>query len=273
MQAVESQMTGWSLGPDDPPPVEVFNTTGRAKVIFLCDHGSNAIPRDLHGLGLEEHIRHRHIAWDRGTLQVARYLSARFDAPMVKCGYSRLVIDANRRPDHPQSIPRVSDGFEIPGNQALTDVEIRHRINAIFKPYHRAVHKRIRHLRERGMVPAIISIHSFTPALSCNLPRPWHIGVLWNRDPRIAVPLIDRLERIPGVCVGDNEPYHYSSPEGYTLPLHAERQGYPHVLIELRKDLIRTREEVHHWADLLAQALAGIISNRGLYRIEHHKNE
>lgn len=270
---VESQAVGWGLGPDDPPPVEIFNTTGRSKVIFLCDHGSNTIPRALNGLGLEEPLQHRHIAWDLGTVQVSRYLAARFDAPMVKCGYSRLVIDANRHPSHPQSIPEVSDGFEIPGNQNLSAAEIRYRMNAFFKPYHRAIDKRIRHMRERGVVPAIISIHSFTPALSCRTPRPWHIGVLWNHDPRIAVQLIEKLEQMSGVCVGDNKPYHFNSPEGYTLPLHAERQGYPHVLIEVRKDLIKTGEGVYHWAGVLAEALEEIVSDRKLYRIKHYKNE
>lgn len=128
-------------------------------------------------------------------------------------------------------------------------------------------------MRERRLIPAIVSIHSFTPALRCNTPRPWQVGVLWNRDPRMAVPLIDRLEQFPGVCVGDNQPYHFNSPEGYTLPLHAEGQGYPHVLIEIRKDLINTSEGVHHWAGVLIEALEGIISDRKLYRVEHYKNE
>lgn len=273
MQSFESQGAGWKLGPDDPPPVEIFNPTGRAKVIFLCDHGSNAIPQGLNGLGLTEHLQHRHIAWDIGTVQVARHLSARFDAPMVKCGYSRLVIDPNRRPWHPQSIPEVSDGFEIPGNQNLTGAEIRYRTNAFFKPYQRAIDLRIRHMRERGLVPAILSIHSFTPSLSCNTPRPWHIGVLWNRDPRIAVPLIDSLETTPGVCVGDNKPYHFNSPEGYTLQVHAERQGYPHVLIEIRKDLIKSREGAFHWAGVLVEALENILTDQKLYRIRHYKND
>lgn len=273
MQEAEAQLPGWSLGAEDPPVVDIFNTVGRAQVIFLCDHASNAIPRALHGLGLDEQLRQRHIAWDIGTLQLGKHLSSRFDAPLVSCGFSRLVIDANRRPGHPQSIPQVSDGFDIPGNMNLGEAEIRYRTNTFFKPYHRAIDKRIRHMRERGLVPALVSIHSFTPALRCNTPRPWHIGVLWNKDPRIAIPLLNRLATTPGVNVGDNQPYHYSNPEGYTLPLHAGQQGYPHVLIEVRKDLIRTSEGVQQWAGVLADALAEIISDAKLYRIEHYKND
>ena len=143
MPATQSQIVTWSLTAGDPPPVEVFNPTGRSNVIFLCDHGSNVIPQALNGLGLSEHLQHRHIAWDIGALEVARQLASRCDAPMIKCGYSRLVIDPNRFPGDPQSIPRISDGFEIPGNQNLGEAEIRYRSAAFFKPYHRAIDKRI----------------------------------------------------------------------------------------------------------------------------------
>ena len=37
--------------------------------------------------------------------------------------------------------------------------------------------------------------------------RPWHLGVLWNRDSRLAGPLLDRFRVDPELCVGDNEPY------------------------------------------------------------------
>jgi predicted N-formylglutamate amidohydrolase len=269
MHSAESLERDWQFSPEDAPPVEVFNTTGRSPVILLCDHGSNAIPQALNGLGLSEQLRHRHIAWDIGTFQVARYLSARFDAPMIRCGFSRLVIDPNRSPGHPQSIPEQSDGFTIPGNVALGPDEIARRRRRFFEPYHRAIEKRIRHMQARKLVPALISIHSFTPALSCNTPRPWHIGVLWNRDDRIARPLIERLDLHPEVCVGDNKPYHANDPEGYTLPTHAERRGCPHVLIELRKDLIREHEGAHQWAVTLGDALAPILEDPRLYRIQY----
>lgn len=134
MPATQSQIVTWSLTAGDPPPVEVFNPTGRSNVIFLCDHGSNVIPQALNGLGLSEHLQHRHIAWDIGALEVARQLASRCDAPMIKCGYSRLVIDPNRFPGDPQSIPRISDGFEIPGNQNLGEAEIRYRSAAFSNP-------------------------------------------------------------------------------------------------------------------------------------------
>ncbi|MCB1759998.1 MAG: N-formylglutamate amidohydrolase [Gammaproteobacteria bacterium] len=265
----ESVTPAWRFSAEDAVPVEVFNTTGRARVILLCDHGSNAIPKELHALGLSEQLRHRHIAWDIGTFQVARYLSARFDAPLIRCGFSRLLIDPNRSPEHQQSIPAQSDGFTIPGNVGLDTEEIERRRVRFFQPYHRAIDKRIRHMRARGLVPALISIHSFTPALSCNTPRPWHIGVLWNRDGRIARPLIERLAGRSSVCVGDNKPYHANEPQGYTLPTHAERMGYPHVLIELRKDLIREHDGAHHWAVLLGDALAPILEDTAIYTIQY----
>jgi predicted N-formylglutamate amidohydrolase len=47
-----------------------------------------------------------------------------------------------------------------------------------------------------GRPPAILSIHSFTPSWR-GVARPWHAGVLWNRDGRFALPLIERLRRAP----------------------------------------------------------------------------
>ena len=36
--------------------------------------------------------------------------------------------------------------------------------------------------------------------------RPWQVGVLWDRDDRLAPPLIAAL-RAENLIVGDNEPY------------------------------------------------------------------
>ena len=49
------------------------------------------------------------------------------------------------------------------------------------------------------MTPALIAIHSFTPFFDQQA-RPWEIGVLWDTDPRIPLPLIRGL-RNKGVIV------------------------------------------------------------------------
>jgi predicted N-formylglutamate amidohydrolase len=114
-------------------------------------------------------------------------------------------------------------------------------------------------------VPAVLSIHSFTPAMGGKA-RPWHVGILWDADPRIPVPLLASLRRHEELVVGDNEPYSARDPVGYTVSHHAVAKGLPHVAIELRQDLIADDAGAAAWAERLAVALAPILARRDIYR-------
>lgn len=151
------------LGPGDPPPVTVLNREGRAPVLLLCDHASNAMPASLGTLGLDDAALSRHIAYDIGAADVTRALVERWDAAAVLSGYSRLIIDLNRDLDDPTSIPVISDGVVVPGNRALDPAEAAQRVDGLFWPYHSTAAAEIDRLRGRGQVPAVVSIHSFTP--------------------------------------------------------------------------------------------------------------
>lgn len=255
------------LGADEPPPVTIVNGAGSAPVILLCDHAANAVPRALAGLGLAERELALHIAWDIGAAAVTRRLAARLDAPAVLSGYSRLVIDCNRRPLGPGSIVAESDGIAIPGNRSVDRAEAARRAEACFWPYHRKIGAGIAGMALRGIKPAILSVHGFTPVLA-GATRPWQIGVLWDRDPRIAVPLIAALRRRGDLVVGDNEPYSGRSRFGYSVEVHASETGLPNVLIELRTDLIADDAGQARTADLLAEALQPILADPTLYRTQ-----
>jgi predicted N-formylglutamate amidohydrolase len=257
------------LGEADPPPVEVVNEGGAAKVILICDHASAAIPAALGTLGLGPAELGRHICYDIGIDAVGRSLSAMLDAPLVLAGYSRLVIDMNRRIDDPTLISVISDGAIVPGNRDLTNEDKARRIERIHRPYHQAIERLTDDLIERGAAPAMISLHSFTTSLNRH-DRPWHFGILWRRDPRIAVPLMERLGANAGVCVGDNQPYSGGNDHGISIEAHAEKHGLPHVLIEIRQDLVETDAGAERNAALLADALGGILDDPGLYRAENY---
>ncbi|MGQ0675418.1 MAG: N-formylglutamate amidohydrolase [Rhodospirillales bacterium] len=249
----------------DPPPFEVLNPVGRAPFLLICDHASRAVPRALGNLGLDEAVLMRHIGWDIGAAEVTRHLSRRFDAPAVLSGYSRLVIDCNRVPGTKQSIPRVSDGVRVPGNRGLSAMEAARRKRELFDPYHGAVDAAIGRFHARACVPAVISIHSCTPVMD-GVERPWHVGVLHDRDLRIAEPLMANLAACAGVCVGDNKPYSGRGQAGKSIHLHACDRGLPHVMIEIRQDLIDTHGGAEHWAAVLSDALAPILADPKLYR-------
>lgn len=246
------------IGPDDPPPFEVVNTEGGAPVLFICDHASNLIPPSLDNLGLEDSVLYQHVAWDIGAADVARRLSARFDAPLVLSGYSRLIIDCNRELDDPTSIPKISDTVVVPGNRDLGGDLAAARAEAFFHPYHAAVADALGRFKARGVVPAVISVHSFTPIFK-GFQRPWHIGVLWNRDPRLAAPFMAALGRDPSITVGDNEPYSARDNFGYSVDAHGERTGLPHMLVEIRQDLIDTHHGAEAWAGKVGAAIQGVL--------------
>ncbi len=255
------------LGPDDPAPFEIVNGDGGAPFVLLCDHAHNRIPASLGALGLQSADLERHVAYDIGAEACARYLSERCDAILVKANYSRLIIDPNRHPRSPTSIPKASEDLVIPGNHDLGPEAVALREATFFWPYHENVSQVLESFRAQNRVPALISIHSFTPAF-LGFERPWHLGILWHRDDRIPGPLMKRLAAEPDICVGDNEPYSARSPEGYSVETHADNHGYPNVLIEIRQDLIDTPSGVTHWSALLARMLHEILADRTIFSVK-----
>ena len=239
--------------------VSEINPAGRSCILLLCDHATNIVPEEVAGgdLGLPPQEMARHIAWDIGAAGVTEALSGLLDAAALLTRFSRLVIDPNRGEDDPTLVMRLYDGTLVPANRAVGPAEIERRLEAFHRPYHRAVAAAIERLAAAGRAPALVAIHSFTPRLKGRAPRPWQVGILWHRDGRIALPLIARL-RAEGFCVGDNEPYS-GELEGDTMSRHGTRNGLPHVLIELRQDLVATSEDQRLWAERLAPMLRQVI--------------
>lgn len=247
------------LSSADPPPFEEI--LGTSPLLLVCDHASNRVPAALDELGLPRERLTEHIAVDIGAAAVTRLLTPALGASAILAGYSRLVIDCNRALDDPSSIPSLSDGVAIPGNRNLSDTARGARRSEIFTPYHASIARR---LGAASTVPALISIHSFTPVMLGSV-RPWHVGVLWDDDPRIAVPLLSALGGEAGLIVGDNKPYSAREPRGYTVSHHAHTPGFPHVAIELRQDLVADKAGAREWAGRLARLLKPILADQTLY--------
>ncbi len=255
------------LGPDDPPVFEVVNGTGRRALQLVCDHASRVVPAALGSLGLDEPHFRRHIAFDIGAAEVTRRLAQALDAPAVLAGYSRLVIDLNRPPGHPESIPEVSDATDIPGNRGLSEAARRQRVALLFEPYHDAIHESIAALWQRLAAPPLFSIHSFTPRYGKS-DRPWDVGVLWNRDPRLAQPLMEKLAR-RGLRVGDNLPYS-GRQLAYTIDLHGAAAGLANCVVEINQDQVADAAGVERWAGILAEVMDEIMRGEGLHLVRQY---
>jgi predicted N-formylglutamate amidohydrolase len=261
-----SKPTPALIGPDEPSPFVLVKPEATRPILLVCDHASRVIPRSLGTLGLDAVALSRHIAWDIGAAELTRRLAERLNAPAVLASYSRLVIDLNRQPGDPQSILEVSDGVVIPGNLGLNPEAQEARAENFHWPYHHAVDQAFARLRRGGPEPLFFSVHTFTPSLGGE-DRFWDLGVLWNRDPRLAIPLIEILRECEGLHVGDNQPY--SGKEiAYTLNLHAGSAGLAHCAVEVRQDHCESAAGLDHFADLLAAALERILSIPSVHQIE-----
>ena len=255
------------IGPGDPPPYTIINKEGNAAVLLVGDHASNTIPEMLGNLGLDNTVLEQHIAYDIGSKKLIQHLSQHLDAPALLAGYSRLVVDLNRSLEDDSSMPEVSDNTVIAGNLNMPDEHRSQRIHYFYTPYRIAIDNLLRRFKQQNIVPAFISIHSFTPEMA-GYSRPWHAGVLWDKDPRIPVPLMQNLRAHPEAFhIGDNEPYSGKHLADYTIDHHAEATGIPHVSIEVRQDLINSEEGAERWAIILADALRDILADPDLYSL------
>ena len=249
-----NEMSDSLLAADEPAPVTVHNENGLSPFLIVADHGGNVIPRALCGLGVSEAERQRHIAWDIGIAAVSRLVADALDATLVQQNYSRLVIDCNRPPGSKESIPDIREATPVPGNIGLSENGKAARVREIFWPYHDRIESELDRRRQAGRPAALIALHSFTPVFM-GVARPWHAGVLYNRDPRFAHLLMALLKREEVLMVGDNEPYDVNDATDYTIPVHGERRGLDHVAIEIRQDLIAGDQGQLIWAALLARLL------------------
>ena len=252
-------------GRDDPRRIdedgfEVFDVVDGDRtsgLVLICDHARNRLPPRYGALGLPPSEFERHIAYDIGVEAVTRKLAERLGVPAVLSGFSRLLIDPNRGHDDPTLVMRLSDGAVVPGNAEVDAAERQHRVDAYYQPYHDAVAAEIDAAFSTGTVPALLSIHSFTPMWK-GIPRPWHAGLLWDdRDRRFCDALVAALAADPLLCVGENEPYR-GGLAGDTIDVHGTDRGIASALLEIRQDLIADEAGVNEWVDRLADILPAI---------------
>lgn len=237
---------------------EILNPHEKPNIIFVCDHASNALPAKYGTLGLSADQLKAHIAFDIGAADVTRAMAAAFKAPAILGTASRLLIDLNRGADDPTLVMKLSDGAIIPGNATVDTTEVNARIQQFYHPYHNAIEAQVARAKTASTGPVIVSIHSFTPEWKQKV-RPWQIGVLWSKkDRRLSDALLAELRNETDLNVGDNQPYS-GELDGDCMAQHAIAHGLPHVLIEIRQDLIADANSALSWANRLVPILTKAI--------------
>ena len=244
--------TSLLLGPEDLAPILEHNAAGRSPFLLACDHYGRLFPRALGDLGVTKSELTRHIAWDIGIAGVAEALSDQLGAHLIAQRYSRLVIDCNRPPGAPSSIPMISEATTIPGNEGILSDAAEARRREVFDPYHHRIEEVISARLHDHLPTVLVALHSFTPVYA-GIARPWHIGALYHRDTTLPALLLKHLRAEGDLVVGDNEPYAVSDLTDYTIPVHGEARGLFNTGIEIRQDLITDEAGQQQWAEQLAR--------------------
>jgi predicted N-formylglutamate amidohydrolase len=242
------------LAEDEPLPFEVAGRDGRSPFVVICDHAGSRLPRALGTLGLSAAELASHVAWDIGAGGVARRLAATLDAFVACQVYSRLVIDCNRPLGAADSIVTLSERTVVVGNQNLTPGAAAARAGELFHPYHDQIRRELDRRKQANRPSVLVAVHSFTPVF-LDRARPWHVGVLFNREARLAEALLRLLRAEGDLVVGCNEPYAASAQSDFSIVHHGEDRGLQCVEIEIRQDLIAHEAGQIAWAARLARLL------------------
>lgn len=214
----------------------LLNENSDCPLILTCEHASAQIPEEYHNLGLPEEELSRHIARDKGVKEIVELLAKGLGCFAIMGGYSRLLIDLNRRPEEEELIVETSDMTHVPGNENLSEAERQKRLDVYYKPYYAAIERQIEHLQKRGITPVVFSVHSYTPQLKGGVYRPWQAGILWHKPAKLASFLFECLGKAKDKVVGENVPYDLRKYNTGAAVLCGEEKGFDYGLIEIRDD-------------------------------------
>lgn len=255
-----------SAGPTDPV-FAVENRDGQSDFLLVCEHASNRFPGAYGTLGLSAVARKAHVAWDPGALGLARGLAQRLNAGLVHATVTRLIYDLNRPPHAPGAMPAKSEVFDVPGNADLTPEERAARTEAIYLPFHAALHGEIVRRIALGRPPVIVTIHSFTP-IYFGKKRDVEFGVIHDADPSLALNVVEEARHQTQLNTRLNEPYSAADQVTHTLRLQATPYALHNVMLEIRNDLIANPQAEDDMAHRLAPVLRSALSElqRGRHR-------
>lgn len=241
-------------------PYEVYNEQGKNRVILLCDHASNKIPKRFKSLGLSKKEINRHIGWDIGAALVAKKIAKELNSTLIMSGYSRLIIDCNRPFGVSEAFIKKSENTIIPGNLNINRKDKINRAKLYCLPYREKINSILKKRIGNKITPIIISMHSFTDFYK-GVSRPWHLGLLYRKDRRLTSLILKQLKKDKSIKVGINEPYKCNLKGDFSIPYFAELNGLPNILFEIRQDLIRNKKGVDIWSKRISKILKKTISH------------
>ncbi|HCH62874.1 MAG: hypothetical protein CL927_17010 [Deltaproteobacteria bacterium] len=243
------------------------------QVVWTCEHASGAVPADWTLPPVDARWFSTHWGYDRGAAELIHALQRRMGGPAVFGAVSRLVVDLNRPPEHPDLCRTKVEGASFRPNRALSGAMRARRLRRFYDPYHQTL-DRLLAARRAARVPTLLfSVHTFT-ALYEGHPRTLDAGVLFDSTDSGAAPmLLDGLRRASSAEVEPNEPWSGMKGLIYSVARHGAVHDLPYLEIEVRDDHltgpepadwkqplpVRT-EGVENWARWLSESLRPVVA-------------
>jgi len=199
--------------------------------LITCEHGGNRIPAAYRRLFRGHRaLLDSHRGYDPGALVMARELSRAFGAPLVTSIISRLVIDLNRSPGHPQLFSAATRGAP-----ATLRAEI---VQQHYLPYRAQVERVVTQSVSQGLRVIHISSHSFTPELDGKV-RTADVGLLYDPARHGEAVLCARwkasqVKLAPELRVRRNYPY---AGKGDGLTSHLRRRFPPRAYVGIELEV------------------------------------
>jgi len=233
---------------------ELLGWPGHGPLVFTCEHASNAVPPPIHVSGRDRPWLETHWAYDIGAAELTRELVQNTGAVGVLARYCRLVCDANRDPADPTVIrPRVEQ-HPLSFNELLSPAERAQRFERYHAPFHATVGAMIERRRPAGGDIALVSVHSFVPAL-VGLRRALDIGVIFNPYEAVATRLAEAL-RERGLAVALNEPTSGRRGSIYSAERHGLDKQVIYLELDVNQSALSTLARTYQLARLIGEALA-----------------
>lgn len=230
------------------------NPTTDTPYVLTCEHATNLLPPPLKATPDDQHWLAQHWGWDIGIQDVTQRLREKTQSVGVFSRFSRLICDPNRAIDNPTWLLEEVEGAPLSFNTSVTEAERERRRAEYYDPYHQGVHDTIATRRNNPTPFLLLSMHSFTP-LYMGEPRSLEVGVLFDENyEHLAYKMGAWIEQ-EGLITEYNEPYSGMGGMMYSIWRHGNHFGLPYLELEIRQDLIDTREKAHAMADRILPSL------------------
>ncbi|HET8859283.1 N-formylglutamate amidohydrolase [Marivirga sp.] len=142
------------------------------KFIFSCEHGGYEIPEPYQSYFTgQKTVLQSHRGWDKGALEIAKYISRRADFKLIDNSVSRLLIECNRTLGHQELFSEFTKSLPQ---------EVHHQlIEEYYLPYKNRLERKIEQYLQHNHQVIHLSFHSFTPILNGEV-RKTEIGILFD---------------------------------------------------------------------------------------------